>query len=224
MENYKEIAVERLDSNIIDESYLSLLGSEYSFLVLVVKKKKYILTKEKSFFEVKDFNKFLEDFKKDIHYKSVVLTEEKKQPLDREVKLFKKYLEKYKPRMMRVYGDRYLFGSVAVRIKNGGFVTTIRGKENFNDYTIVKSVDDENNIVYVTGKKATLNAPLLKKLFENDEVEAIVHINHEFDEKYPTYEYAFPGTKRDSERPNNTSFNIEHHGVFYLFNKNGKVI
>ncbi len=81
-------------------------------------------------------------------------------------------------------------------------------------------MDFKEHTLYVSGKKATLNAPLLAKIFENKKVEAIVHI-HEFNECFPYYEYAFPGTLQDSIRENNTSFNIRYHGVFLLFDKKG---
>ena len=122
-----------------------------------------------------------------------------------------------------IYGDKYIFGSIAVKT-DSGFITTIRGKENLNDYTIVYDVDHINHTLNVIDKKATLNAPLLDYLFKNEKVKVIVHINHEFDDKLPYYDYAFPGTVRDSTRNNKTSFNIKHHGVIYLFDKNGNLI
>ena len=58
---------------------------------------------------------------------------------------------------------------------------------------------------------------------KNRKVKAIVHL-HEFDNKLPFYDYAFPGTLKDSVRDNTTSFNIMYHGVIYLFDKNGNIL
>ena len=120
------------------------------------------------------------------------------------------------------YNGKYYFGSVAIKTTNG-FITTIRGKEDLNEYTLVENVDHDNHIINVLNKKATLKAPLLDYIFENRKVKAIVHL-HEFDNKLPFYDYAFPGTLKDSVRINTTSFNIMYHGVIYLFDKNGNIL
>ena len=117
--------------------------------------------------------------------------------------------------------DNY-FENVAIKTTNG-FITTIRGKEDLNEYTLVLNVDHDNHIINVLNKKATLNAPLLDYIFKNRKVKAIVHL-HEFDNKLPFYDYAFPGTLKDSVRDNTTSFNIMYHGVIYLFDKNGNIL
>ena len=122
-----------------------------------------------------------------------------------------------------IYGDKYIFGSVAVKTYKG-FITTIRGKENLNGYTIVSNVNHINHTLNVINLKATLNAPLLDYLFKNEKVKVIVHMNHEYDDQLPYYDYAFPGTVKDSIRNNKTSFNIKHHGLIYLFDKNGNLI
>ena len=134
------------------------------------------------------------------------------------------YIQKYKDIMQKnIYGDKYIFGSVAVKTDKG-FITTIRGKENLNGYTIVSNVNHINHTLNAINLKATLNAPLLDYLFKNEKVKVIVHINHEYDDQLPYYDYAFPGTVKDSIRDNKTSFNIKHHGVIYLFDKNGNLI
>ena len=73
-----------------------------------------------------------------------------------------------------IYGDKYIFGSVAVKTDKG-FITTIRGKENLNGYTIVSNVNHINHTLNVINLKATLNAPLLDYLFKNEKVKVIVH-------------------------------------------------
>lgn len=111
-----------------------------------------------------------------------------------------------------------IFGTVAVRYKSG-FVTTGRGKHELEDIVKVVSVDHSKHEVLVEGpKKASLNAPLLARLFENEAVDHIVHY-HQQEPTLPTLQYAPPGTVRDSNRPNHVSFNIEGHGCMLLFDK-----
>jgi len=222
MINYKEVIVN------IDDIYKDLLKEKYSFMIIKFEESNYILTKEKSFFKVNDLNKFLKEAKNDIYYKTIIKDNNgnvQNKINNNDLELYKAYLNKYRKKIEKnIYNNKYIFGSVAVKTNDGRFITTIRGKENLNEYTIVDHVNHENNIVSVSGKKATLNAPLLDKLFKNKKVKAIVHINHEYDDKFDYYEYAFPGTKRDKERNNETSFNIRHHGVFYLFDEENNIL
>lgn len=116
-----------------------------------------------------------------------------------------------------------IFGTVAVR-HNSGFVTTGRGKRELESLVFVNEVDHVRKVVRVTGElKASLNAPLLARLFDNQSVDSIVHF-HEQLPSLPTYPYAPAGTTRDTERPNNTSFNIAEHGCILLFDKNGELL
>ena len=221
--NYKKTCISNINGKIIDEIYKDLLNNRWHFVILDVNGKLNVLTKEKSIFEIDNEQKFLNEFKKDIYYKTIINHEQINiNPKDLEI--YNKYIKKYKDIMEKnIYGDKYIFGSVAVKIEDG-FITTIRGKEDLNDYTVVTKVDHKNHIINVINKKATLNAPLLDNLFSNEKVKVIVHINHEFDDKLPYYEYAFPGTVKDSIRNNNTSFNIKYHGVMYLFDEEGNLI
>lgn len=213
-----------LDDKIINSLYKELLSNKWQFLILDDDHDKYVLTKERSIFKVNDIDKFIDEANKDVYYRTEAVTNSKiinKKDLN----LFRKYIEKYRDEIeTNLYGDKYLFGSVAVRTNDNEFITTIRGKENLDDFTVVKKVDHNKHIVYVNGKKATLNAPLLDTLFKNKTVKVIVHINHKFDDTLPNYEYAFPGTVRDSERQNDKSFNIKYHGLFYLINDKGEII
>lgn len=114
-----------------------------------------------------------------------------------------------------------IFGTVAVRSKNyAGFYTTGRGKKELDDIVHVIEVDHEERSVNTIQRKASLNAPLLDRIFENPNVDYIVHY-HEQESGLPTYPYAPPGTVRDTNRPNKTSFNIQEHGCMLLFDKNG---
>lgn len=117
-----------------------------------------------------------------------------------------------------------VFGTVAVR-DNSGFLTTGRGKHELDDVVHVLCVNHAKKEVVVAGgsKKASLNTPLLAKIFENPAVNYIVHY-HEQEPALATYTYAPPGTVRDTERLNTTSFNIAGHGCMLLFDKEGKML
>lgn len=221
MHDFKEITISNFEDKKIDCIYEDLLDKKYQFMILNLNNKKYVLTKERSLFEIKDKHAFLDRIKRDVYYKTII-KQTNVEVIQEDLNIFKQYLNKYKNKMSKVYGDKYYFGCVAVKMDKG-FITTIRGKENFDEYTIVKYVDHTNHIIEVVNKKASLNAPLLDHLFKNEKVKTIVHL-HEFDDELPTHEYAFPGSVADSIRDNRTSFNIGHHGVIYLFDKNGQVL
>lgn len=114
-----------------------------------------------------------------------------------------------------------IFGTVAIRHENG-FITTGRGKKELDSHVLVASVDHASRLVTVFGDtKATLNAPLLSRLFENAAVDMIVHY-HESVTGLPTFPYAPAGTVRDSNRNTVSSFNIENHGCVLLFDAAGR--
>lgn len=223
MINYKKEYIESLNDDAIDFFYKKLLEEKWQFIIMETSRKKYVLTKEKSVFEIDDEDKFIVDANRDTYYHTEYIFE--KMDLGNRLDVFKEYIKKYENKIVKkIYGDKYIFGSVAVRVNNNSFITTIRGKEDLSEYTVVRNVDHNTHTVYVKGKKATLNAPLLSHLFENEEVDAIVHINHYFESNLKDDDYAFPGTVRDSLRDNSESFNIKYHGVIYLFDKNGKML
>lgn len=223
MINYKKIYVSNIDNQVIDKTYKNLLKNKWHFVILDVNDTLNVLTKEKSIFEINNEQQFINDFEQNIYYKTIITNENIIINQD-DLRIYKRYIQKYKDIMQKnIYGDKYIFGSVAVKTNNG-FITTIRGKENLNEYTLVTNVNHVNYTLNVINKKATLNAPLLDYLFKNENIKVIVHINHEYDNNLPYYEYAFPGTVKDSIRNNKTSFNIKYHGVIYLFDKNGNLI
>ena len=114
-----------------------------------------------------------------------------------------------------------ILGTVASRFK-GGFITTGRGKRELDDIIHVIGHDYISHEIIVDGtRKASLNAPLLARIFGNLNVEYIVHY-HEQEKGLPAFPYAPPGTVRDTNRPNETSFNIQEHGCMLLFDKDGK--
>lgn len=221
MEKNRIIYIQNLNTDI-DSLYNELLNKKEQFLFVSCKGIKYVLTKEKSIIPINDTKTFLNSIKNDIYYKSIVknceINIDKK-----DLELYKNYIQKFNKQLTeKKYNDKYYFGCVAVKTNNG-FITTIRGKRDLNEYTLVENVDHDNHIINVLNKKATLNAPLLDYIFKNRKVKAIVHL-HEFDNKLPFYDYAFPGTLKDSVRNNTTSFNIMYHGVIYLFDKNGNIL
>lgn len=221
MEEYRIVNINEFNDDI-DTLYSELLDKKEQFIFISCDNMKYALTKEKSLIPIKDKKTFLNIFKDDIYYKSIiknyVININKK-----DLKLYRYYIQKFKKKLTeKKYNDKYYFGCVAVKTNNG-FITTIRGKQNLNEYTLIENVDHKNHTISVINKKATLNAPLLDNLFTNNKVKTIVHL-HKFNNNLPFYDYAFPGTERDSVRDNTTSFNIMYHGVIYLFNKNGDIL
>ena len=161
-------------------------------------------------------------FNDDIYYKTIIKNSNININ-EQDLNIYHTYINKFKGKLTeKIYNDKYYFGCVAVKT-NKGFITTIRGKQNLDEYTVIENVDHKNHIVNAINKKATLNAPLLDYLFKNKNVKTIVHL-HDFDDNLPYYDYAFPGTARDSIRDNVTSFNIKYHGVIYMFDKKGNIL
>lgn len=131
--------------------------------------------------------------------------------------------------VVSVWGERfkqtpegYVFGTVAIRGPSWSqsFLTTGRGKNELEDTAVVHSVDHENRIVRVTGsRKATLNAPLLDRIFQHDpRAKKIIHFHEQLPD-VPTLPYAPAGTVRDAMRalPHGpVAFNIAGHGCFIL--------
>ncbi len=223
MINYKVKIVSNIEDETIDIVYKELLQNKFQFMILkLLDESKYVLTKERSLFRIENEEEFLKEASKDIYYKTVI-SEEIIKINENDFKLYKYYIDKYKSKMMqKKYNDKYYFGCVAVKTDNG-FITTTRGKENFEEYTIVKNVNHEEHIINVINRKASLNASLLDYLFKNPDVKAIVHL-HDFDDTLPYYEYAFPGTVKDTIRDNKQSFNIRYHGLVYLFDRDGTMV
>lgn len=222
MINYNKITVENLDDNIIEQIYNDLLKNKWHFAILELKDKLYVLTKEKSLFKIENEHNFITCFQQDVYYRTII-NNQNVVVNEVDLNIYKNYIQKYKSVMQKnIYGGKYIFGSVAVKTENG-FITTVRGKQDLNDYTIVQSVDHVNHTINVINKKATLNAPLLDYLFKNTNAKIIVHV-HEFNENLPYVDYAFPGTVKDSIRNIKTSFNIKHHGFIKLFDINGNLI
>ena len=222
MYDYVRLKIDSLDDNNVDTYHQKLLENNYDFMILYHQDKKYALTKERSLIEMKSEENFLHEYNENIYYKTII-SHNKIQINQEDLQLYMDYIGKYRKELTyQKFADKYYFGCVAVK-SNNGFITTIRGKDNLEQYTIVENVDHKNHIIHTNKIKASLNSPLLDYLFQNLQVKAIVHLHHFYD-KLPFYEYAFPGTVKDSIRDNSTSFNIQYHGVVFLFNKNGNMI
>ena len=72
MEKYQIINISDLKTNTINILYSKLLQQKYNFLLLHINAKKYVLTKEKSIFEITDEKKFINHFNNNIYYKTIV--------------------------------------------------------------------------------------------------------------------------------------------------------
>lgn len=179
---------------------------------------KYMVTKERGYipYNIDRIDDIIIQLINDEYYKTVHVGD----PLPNDYlveNFFTGLVSAYKDKF-HINPEGYVFGTIAVRSGNG-FLTTGRGKNELDDRVYVKDVDHKNNIVSVIGnKKATLNAPLLSSMFNQDSsIHSIVHY-HGFLEGKPNFSYAPAGTKRDANRNIEyiDSFNIEGHGCFIL--------
>lgn len=136
-------------------------------------------------------------------------------------------LIKENSRMFEVSPEGHIFGTIAMRLKNDSFITTVRGKKNFNDISIVKGVQHHHKEVKIAEgyPKATLNAPLLSYVFSDPYVDTILHFHHQKND-LPTRQYATPGTDKDILSCDfyHKSFNIEGHGCILSYDKKGKLV
>lgn len=145
--------------------------------------------------------------------------------------LVKQLIEKHQPLFVEV--DELKFGTVAWRFErqNGGlaFVTTARGKRESGELIAVMDVNHNSRVVTVLvekskSTKATLNAPLLARIFEaRPDVHGILHF-HRQEPGLVTQPYAPPGTVRDTDRDVSRPFNIEGHGCFLFLNNKAEVV
>jgi hypothetical protein len=136
--------------------------------------------------------------------------------------------------VMREHGSRieefgtvgdHVFGCAAVRVRGGGFLCSPRGKNTIHEDPVYVHEVHHGVRHVVVGQsayldteeypKASLNAPLLARIFDSDPlIKAIVH-THQTDTGLSVLPYAPPGTVRDSHRKLlYEDFEIEHHGTF----------
>lgn len=119
----------------------------------------------------------------------------------------------------------YLFGTVAIR-KKTGFLTTLRGKNQENKFSLgwVNNIHWNKREVKAN-QKVSLNAPLLGKILEkNPQINYIIH-GHDFlkGDKHHL-EYEFPGTEGDLNNAIKTNknfffINLPFHGYLAGFSK-----
>jgi hypothetical protein len=154
----------------------------------------------------------------DVHYRTVVSDG----PIDRLVRIKRLIAEIIYPEHIVESPEGLRFGTVAVRTHDG-FATTGRGKRELDEVTIVSSVDHAARVVNVQGSKATLNAPLLDRIFKmNKDADVIEHYHKMIIPGLPVQPWAPPGTVRDTERDVHTSFYVDGHGCYIIRNVNGQ--
>jgi len=151
--------------------------------------------------------------------------------LDYANKFAKHLISRWKDKYNVGYKD-YIFGTVAIKRKHGdvyaGFWTTARKKASLDmNLLYVLKVNHYTREVFVVdsqNRSATLNAPLLDSIFSQvKKAEAVVHFHHQMT-GLETFDYAIPGTKRDSVRNITRSFNIKGHGCYLILDENGVVL
>lgn len=184
----------------------------------------YAVTKERAIIplERQFLPSFMDELLRDRYYRTVVV-ERGVKPINQDLlKIGKTLAELYADKFQKRYGAKeYVFGTIAIRSlsSNGlNFVTTARGKHELQDWVEVLQVDHAERTVYAARKAASLNAPLLARLFwDNPWANAIVHW-HETGSGHPVVPWAPPGSVRDTHREGwlPPVFEIEHHGVFEL--------
>lgn len=126
----------------------------------------------------------------------------------------------------------HVFGSLAVRIDEGGALMSPREKGIMFDAQQAVDVcgpDTEDlvsrRMLTVHGHKATLNAVLLLRHLEQyPQASAVLHQHRQLD-GVPTVPYAPPGTVRDNMRHiPGPIYNIEHHGFIAALDEDGNFL
>ena len=142
-------------------------------------------------------------------------------------KIFDQIVDENRKRFFKpLKKDSRVFGSVLVPINRGlafeSWIVSPREKNELftsKEATRVSGASDldagviqTGSNTHVTGKKASLNAPLLIRVAKKYQPKAVLHLHEQLPDA-PTVPYAPPGTFRDGNRdiPADT-FNIEHHG------------
>lgn len=190
--------------------------------------RKLLVTKERSVIEVAGetgLSRFLDEMAKDRHYATVWRDSGVPGVPDATDRYFA-IMREHGPRIEEfgTVGDR-VFGCVAVRVRDGGFLCSPRGKNTIHEDPVYVHEVHHGVRHVVVGQstyleneeypKASLNAPLLERIFASDpKVQALVH-THQTDTGLSVLPYAPPGTVRDSQRKLlDGDFEIEHHGTF----------
>ena len=93
MIKYKKKHIDNINDDIVDETYKELLDEKWQFIIMETAQNKYVLTKEKSVFEIKDEVGYIDDANRDEYYH----TERVKEKVDIEKRLdvFREYMSRY---------------------------------------------------------------------------------------------------------------------------------
>ena len=217
------------EETLIEAAYDVLLASGAHFVVANDASnlsRKLIITKEKSAIPVSnlDLGGFIYKALSDEYYRTWI--EEKSWPaIDSDLReagyIYDDACKRYSDLLEYGYDAKRntYFGCVAVRCKvRPGFLISPRSKTHtWMKPTYVSKVDHTARVINIFGTKASLNTPLIDYLFKRfDKATSIIH-THKIDKSLPVYDYAFPGTARDSIRDiAQDAFTIAHHGSFYI--------
>ena len=93
MINYKKIVLSKEDNCEIDNIYRELLMNKWQFVILDIKGKLKVLTKERSLFEIDNEQEFLKSAEEDIYYRSVIVDTNKSVSTS-DLEIFYKYIKK----------------------------------------------------------------------------------------------------------------------------------
>lgn len=160
-----------------------------------------------------DIAKTIEEFINDKYYRTDVW--DKDVPASPE---FNALLERF-GKFFKTTPEGYVFGTIAWRNPKDpqkGFHTTGRGKKEIDSHSYVINVNHARREVLSARSKPTLNAPLLHHLFQNQNIDTILHFHKQIP-TLPVLDYAPSGTVRDSIRQGiDGSFNIRNHGCYLL--------
>ena len=200
----------------------------------------YVLTPEKSITPVKRHElakKLVDTVEQRVskrHY-STEITTENPQLAEEKIK-FKEELNKlYKFNLFENYypGSHAQFGFYAKRL-NSGFLITSRAsnKESIalDEIVYVEKVDEKSRKLYVQGKKASLNANTVARIFkEQPEVSLALHSHISLGLKTKTDTDFSPGTLEDEEEVieklrYSDSVELKNHGIILLGNSLDELI
>jgi hypothetical protein len=93
--------VNNISNKTIESNYLYLLNNKLNFVIINYKNINYLLTKEKSFFEIDDLDKFLNNANKDIYYNTIICDNDNY--LIDDLRIYYDYLNKYKKEFEEKY-------------------------------------------------------------------------------------------------------------------------
>lgn len=136
-------------------------------------------------------------------------------------------IDRYHDRFVKMFaGGLKYFGSIAVRCGVDSMFVTPREKSKVSICNcLMAKVDNFQHKIFTSGGKATANAPLLwDMLTQHGAASAVVHLHEELPGA-PVFDYAPPGTVRDSNRGLlSKAFNIKGHGFVACVNKYGDIL